>query len=66
MSNQNPPVWEQAAEDIARAYVPQVPTGNTAFLASLLNGLEQGIAFASAHLDQLKAHAAQIRNLIGQ
>lgn len=66
MSNANPPVWQQAEEELANMQHSQPqPAGNTLVHTMMLNSLEQGIAFASAHLDQLRTLAAQLRSLIG-
>lgn len=63
---QNPP------EDFPQEYVnpgarPYVqPNGNGMLFTTLLNNAEQALAFAQAHVDQVKAHVSQLRQLTGQ
>lgn len=54
-------------DNVTRPYVPASPQMHSDMLiTSLLANAEQALAFASAHLDQIKAHVAQLRSVIGQ
>lgn len=64
MSTQNPPVWQEAVNEYGPVQTSP-PAGNLLVHTMMLNSLEQGISFASAHLDQLRSIAAQLRSLIG-